>query len=223
MDNAVANVEDAEPGPQPLVRVLVVEDDDLTRDTLAEALATQPGMQVVGLAATSQEALELLRHTQPDVALVDLNLGNESGIDLIRQFKEEQAGMQMMAHTVLDDRDAVFRAIKAGAVSYVLKGCSVVELAAALREVHAGGGPMTPRIARMVIQELAAHGEPDPLSPRERQILRHIDAGLTYKEIANNEHLSTHTVHSHIKNIYERLHASGKKDALAKARRHGML
>ena len=205
------------------LRVFVVEDDDLMREMVCEALGGEAGVTVVGQAANPADALAGLATAEANVALMDLGLGRHSGTELIRQVMALYPSLHIMAHTVFDDRNAIFNAIKAGAKGYVLKGLSGVELAAALRELQAGGAPMTPSVARLVIQELAGQGTPDPLSPRERQILRHIDAGLTYKEIAATENVSSHTVHSHIKNIYERLHASGKRDALAKARQHGML
>lgn len=209
----------------PPLRVFIVEDDDLTRDTLCETLGDQEGLTVAGSAAAPAEARDAIARAQPQLALVDLNLGQESGIDLIRQLTADHPQLLVMAHTVLDDRNAVFEAIKAGATSYVLKGCGAGELAAALRELAQGGAPMTPRIARLVLRTLGQEDapRPDPLSPKERLILRHIDAGLTYKEIASREGISVHTVHSHIKNIYECLQAHGKKDALAKARHKGML
>lgn len=208
-----------------VLKVFIVEDDDLTRETLCEALSDHRDLLVLGSAAGPAEAAAAIGRAHPQVALVDLNLGEESGIELIRALTAEHPDLLVMAHTVLDDRNVVFEAIKAGATSYVLKGCSVLELATALRELAAGGAPMTPRIARLVIRTLGVDAAPAPdvLSPKERLILRHIDAGLTYKEIAAREGLSVHTVHSHIKNIYDCLHAHGKKDALAKARHKGML
>jgi len=212
-----------EDGNAATLRVFVVEDDDLTRETLLESLNSQPQVEVVGSAANPEDALTALAKVQADVALMDLGLGPFSGVDLIRDVTQRYPQLHIMAHTVFDDRNNVFEAIKAGARSYVLKGMTGGELVEALRELQQGGAPMTPKVARLVIQELAGQGASAPLSPRERQILRHIDAGLTYKEIAARENVSPHTVHSHVKNIYESLQASGKRDALAKARQRGML
>lgn len=200
------------------LRIFLVEDDPDTRATLREALAA--AFDVVGEAGAAAEAVALAPGAQPDVVLVDLALGEESGVDVIRALKEKLPAADLMAHTVFDDRDVVLRALKAGASGYLLKGASPSELHEAVRELRAGGAPMSPRIARLVIQDLQRE---DVLSPREREILRGIDRGLTYKELAAELHLSVHTVHSHIKSIYERLHASGKKTALAAARSRGLL
>lgn len=202
--------------------VFVVDDDDLTREALAEVLGSEPGFEVSGSAASLDDALSQIGDGV-DVAIVDLGLGEDSGIDLIAALRHRFPQLDLMAHTVFDDRDNVFQALKAGASSYVLKGASADELVAAVRELSRGGSPMSPKIARLVIEHLQGGAQPDPLSPRERQILRHIDRGLTYKEIAAELSISAHTVHSHIKNVYERLQASGKRDALARARSRGLI
>lgn len=212
------------------IAVAIVEDDDITRDCVREAIEDDVGFRVVGIASNLGEAIAPGFAVDAHVAIVDLALGNESGIDVIRALRERSPGLEIMAHTVFDDRAIVFRALEAGATSYLLKGGAADELRRAVAEVHAGGAPMSPRIARMVLEHLQAGKAPadagasgDPISPRERQILREIDQGKTYKEIAASLAISVHTVHSHIKSIYERLHASGKRQALATARRRGLL
>jgi len=207
-----------------VLKVAIVEDDDLTRDCLREALEDDEAIRVVALATSAAEARAAGFGAEADVLVVDLGLGEESGVDVIRELRERIPGAEIMAHTVFDDRGSVFRALEAGASSYLLKGATPERLRAAVREVREGGAPMSPKIARMVIQRLQAEtDEPDPISPRERQILRAIDEGLTYKEIAGRLSISVHTVHSHIKTVYERLHARGKREALATARRRGLL
>jgi DNA-binding NarL/FixJ family response regulator len=205
------------------IRVAIVEDDDVTRDCLRETLEGEDGFDVVGVAANGSETREVAFGSSADVIVVDLGLGDESGVDIIRELRERVPNAEIMAHTVFEDRDSVFRALEAGATSYLLKGASTAELTAALREVREGGAPMSPKIARMVIQKLHTSTEPDPITPRERQILRAVDEGLTYKEIAAKLAISVHTVHSHIKTVYERLHASGKREALAAARKRGLI
>jgi two-component system NarL family response regulator len=204
------------------LRVFVVDDDDLTREFLAEVLAQEPGFELAGSAASLAEALSAIDATV-DVAIVDLGLGADSGVDLIAALKHHFPAMNVMAHTVFDDRDNVFQALKAGASSYVLKGARASELVRAVSELSHGGSPMSPKIARLVIQHLQSVADPDPATPRERQILRLIDRGLTYKEIAAEFNISAHTVHSHIKNVYERLQATSRRDALARARVRGLI
>ena len=125
---------------------------------------------------------------------------------------------------MFDDRDNVLSAIKAGASGYVLKGCAPRELVEALQSLHAGGSPMSPRIARAVLRELQQlPSEPDPLSPRERHVLKLVDEGLTYKQIAERLCVSPHTVHSHIKNIYDQMQVRSRSEALAQARSRGLI
>lgn len=203
--------------------VFVVEDEPRMLEFLREALESDDAIVVSGVASSRAAALAEAKKCRADVAIVDLALGEDSGVDVIRELKSSWPDALFIAHTVFDDRDTVYRALRAGASSYVLKGASPSELTAAIHEVKNGGAPMTPRIARMVIDDLQRASEADAITPRERQILKFIDEGLTYKEIAQKVSISVHTVHSHIKSIYERLHASGKREALARARAKGLL
>ncbi len=206
------------------LRVFVVEDDPLLRRHLVELLGSESGMAVVGQAGAGDEALGALERVETDVVLMDLGLPGLSGVEAIASLAKRPRAPLMMAHTVFDDRDTVLKAIKAGASSYVLKGCAPRELVEALYELQAGGAPMSPRIARAVLRELhEVPAQPDPLSPRERQLLKLVDEGLTYKQIASQLNVSPHTVHSHIKNIYEALQAKSRAEALANARHRGLI
>ena len=208
------------------IRVLLVEDDARLRRSLRLLLDSDPRLHVVGDVGTARDALALPDTLVADVAVVDLGLPDGSGVDVIRAFKDTRASLDIMAHTVFDERGTVLSALKAGASSYVLKGCAPEELIDAVVQLHEGGAPMSPSIARQLVEALRAPAEadePDPLSPREREVLRAIDAGRTYAEVAATLHISPHTVHTHIKNIYAALQASGKRQALAEARRRGLI
>jgi two-component system NarL family response regulator len=130
-----------------------------------------------------------------------------------------------MAHTVFDDRENVFSALKAGASGYILKGCSPREIIEAIYDLYKGGSPMSPKIARKVIHEFqdAEVAEQFVLSQREKGIIKCIEQGLTYKEIATDLNISSHTVHSHIKRIYEKLQSKDRTEALVKARKSGVI
>lgn len=207
------------------MRVFIVEDQDLVRNNLTLLLGGENGIEVAGTAATVEEALTAIPQASPDVVLSDLGLPDDSGVSLIRQLKEERPALDVLAYTVFEDRDTVFAALKAGASGYVLKGSTPRQLVEALENLAQGGAPMSPRIARAVISEF--HGKSDPpgeeLTPRERQVLAGIDEGYSYKEIAGELGVSPNTVHGYVKNIYEKLHARGRRDALQKARRKGWL
>ena len=207
------------------IRVVIVEDDELLLKNLGLLLEGEPGISVVGSFASAEEAVSGMKKLTFDILLADLGLPGESGIELIEWTKEKFPDSDIMAHTVFDDRDTVFAAIKAGASGYILKGTTPRELIEALHNLHGGGAPMSPKIARAMIQEFQnrKYNEQYLLTPREKEILLSLEKGLTYTEIADSLNISPHTVHTHIKNTYDKLHATGRMSALRKARRKGII
>ncbi len=208
----------------PSISVLIIEDDAVLRGELAHAIERAEGMVLAAALGTGQQALAF--RGEADVALVDLGLPDMPGSEVIRALRAERPSLDVLVHTVHADRSSVLEAIVAGASSYVLKGVPAGQLVAAIRELRAGGAPMSPKIARDVVAAFRQQGtvaDKYALSAREKDVLRGLEDGLSYKEVASELHLSTHTVHSHIKRIYEKLHASSKSEALAKARLRGML
>lgn len=206
------------------IRVLVVEDDPVLRVELERAIGRAEDMALVGALSTGTEAMQF--RGEADVALVDLGLPDAAGSDVIRALCARLPDVEVLVHTLHADRATVFEAIVAGASGYVLKGVPASELLDSVRELRHGGAPMSPKIARDVIAAFRHQGsvaEHYALSAREKDVLRGLEDGLSYKEVASELHLSTHTVHSHIKRIYEKLHATSKSEALAKARLRGML
>ena len=208
-----------------VMKVAIVEDDVLLRENLKLLLSGEQGISVVSAYASAEEALAAIKRTRPDILLADIGLPGMSGIDLIREVKNRVPDLEIMAHTVFDDRETVFSAIKAGASAYILKGSTPRELIDALHTLAKGGSPMSPKIARKVIREFQddAVDEQYVLSYREREIVKEIENGLTYKDIASKFNISPHTVHTHIKNIYEKLHAKDRQSALVAARRKGII
>lgn len=207
------------------MRISFVEDNSVTRETLKLLLSGEPAIQSVDTYASAEEALSRLELFPPDILLVDLDLPGMHGTELIHRVKQILPRVEIMVYTIFEDRDTVFAAIKAGAAGYILKGSPPRELIESLQNLHQGGAPMSPRIARKVIQEFQSasdEGE-NPLSARESAIVRSIGQGLSYKEIAERYCISPHTVHTHIKNIYEKLQANGRRDALQRARKFGII
>jgi len=207
------------------VKISIVEDDVLLRENLKLLLSGESGITVVSVYGTAEEALQGIKKARPDILLTDIGLPGMSGIDLIRNVKDLIPDLEIMAHTVFDDRETVFSAIKAGASGYILKGSTPRDLIDALHTLAKGGSPMSPKIARKVIREFQDEGVDDQyiLSHREIEIVKEIENGLTYKDIASKLAISPHTVHTHIKNIYEKLHAKDRPEALVTARKKGLI
>ncbi len=207
------------------MRLIIVEDDPILLESLKLILGGEAGITVAGAFGSAEDALRALKKSSPEVMLTDLGLPGMSGIELIKKAKDEMPSLEIMTHTVFEDRENVFAAIKAGASGYILKGSSPREIVEAIHEIHKGGAPMSPKIARKVIHEFQDENGEDQyiLSQRERDIVKCIEQGLTYKEISLRLKISSHTVHTHIKNIYEKLQAKDRGEALVKARKTGII
>lgn len=210
------------------MRLVIIEDDPYLLERLSIALDEEAGISVAGAFGTAREALTSLGQLSPDVMLVDLGLPDLSGVELIRRVRYSMPDVEILAHTVFDDKDTVFSAIRAGASGYILKGTRLGSLVEALHEVREGGAPMTPAIARKVVREFRDGGpsvdeDDDLLTPREKAVLKEIEAGMTYKQTASKLNISSHTVNVHIRNIYQKLQAKDRKEALRSARRKGIL
>jgi len=207
------------------MKVSIVEDDVLLRQNLKLLLSGETGITVVSVYGSAEEALAGIKRSRPEILLADIGLPGMSGIELIGELKEQMPDLEIMAHTVFDDRETVFSAIKAGASGYILKGSTPRELIDALHTLAKGGSPMSPKIARKVIREFQDEGVDEQylLSHRETEIVKEVENGLTYKDIATKLSISPHTVHTHIKNIYEKLHAKDRQGALVAARKKGII
>ena len=207
------------------MRLMIIEDNAVLRRKLSLFLNEEAGITVVGAFGSGREALKALRQCAPEVALVDIGLPDMTGDTLIGRMKEEMPDVEFIAHTVFDDREIVLSAIKAGASGYILKGGKLAVLVDALHEIARGGAPMTPKIARKLIREFQKGSACDDchLSPRETEVLKEIEKGMTYKQIGAKFGISPHTVNVHIKNIYSKLQAQDRHEALRSARKKGIL
>lgn len=203
---------------------MIVEDDPILLENLRLLLEGEKDITVEGAFNSAEKALREIQNLRTEIILADIGLPNMSGIDLIRRIKAERPEIDIMVLTIYEDKNTVFAALNAGASGYILKGLTPRELIESLHSLHNGGAPMSPNIARMVIREFHDDGinEPNLLTQREIEILRGIGKGATYKELANNLIISPHTVNTHIKHIYEKLHAKTKQEAVIKARKKGI-
>jgi DNA-binding NarL/FixJ family response regulator len=201
------------------LRVGLVEDDDRLRADFVQVIEGSGDMRCVGAYPSAEAALAELPSRTPDVVLMDINLPGMSGIESVRRLRALVPAAQVMMLTVFDDTTSVFESLKAGASGYLLKRASVSELLAAIRELAAGGAPMSGVIARKVVQYFGQRGpapEVQTLTAREHQVLVALSQGQQYKEIADTLGISINTVRRHIMAIYDKLHVHSRLDAVGK-------
>jgi DNA-binding NarL/FixJ family response regulator len=206
-------------------RIAIVEDDPRQLKTLRSLFSTQSDMSVVGSYTSAEAALSEGDWSAVDLLVVDLDLPGISGVQLIATLSTSHASLLCLAHTIHDDRASLFEALRSGACGYALKGTSGTDLLKAVRDASRGESPISPAIARYLIQELCATPAfpEELLSTREISLLRLAAEGLIYKEIGDRLGISSHTVHAHIKKIYTKLQAASRADAVLKARRLGYI
>lgn len=213
------------PAPNP-IRVALVEDQGGLRESLRRALTDVSGISCVASCANAEQAIEELPGIKPHVVLMDINLPGMSGVECVRHLVERIPGVLVVMLTVFDNTEAIFNSLKSGACGYLHKPVRGRELIAAIREVAAGGSPMSARIARMVVQTFS-HPAPAPassqadlrLTEREQAVLDLVLEGFLYKQIADQLQLSVYTVNFHIRNIYEKLQVHSRSEAVAKFRK----
>jgi len=209
------------------IKVAIIEDQARTRDGLAALISGTKGYRTVGKFSSMEEALAKIEWEPPDVALSDIGLPGISGIEGVRLLKSRYPSLNVLMLTVYADNEHIFEAICAGASGYLLKDTPPTRLLEAIRELSDGGAPMTPEIARKVVQMfqkvVPPKAEDSQLSPREVEVLRLLADGHVYKTAADALSVSIDTIRFHIRNIYEKLHVHSKSEAVLKAFRTGIL
>ena len=203
------------------IGVAIVEDDVPAREILAGWIRNTDGFRCVGEFDDAETALAKLPQEKPSVVLFDINLPGMNGIECVRKLKPRLPDTQFVMVTVYEDANHIFNALSAGASGYLLKQTRRNELIDALKDVHAGGSPMSSQIARKVVQnfyrnETQTNGETVELSPREREVLELLARGYLYKEIAEMLQIGVQTVNTYIRRIYEKLHVRSRAQAVAK-------
>ena len=206
--------------PSAAITAMVVEDDPSVRTILTRWLEEAEGFVCAGVFPDVESALPHIGRAKPDVALVDINLPGLSGIECVRQLKPVTPQTQFVMLTVYEDSNHIFDALSSGATGYLVKTTSREDLIAALREVHAGGSPMSGNIARKVVQSLqqpkSALKPANELSKRENEVLALLAQGYLYKEIADALGIGLETVNTYIRRIYEKLHVHSRAQAVAR-------
>ncbi|MFQ1061958.1 LuxR C-terminal-related transcriptional regulator [Bordetella trematum] len=211
--------------------LLLVEDEPLLRERLQRILLQlEYPPSAISHAGTLAEARAAIARQRPAVALVDLGLPDGSGLELIRELFQADPAMLILVVSAWRSEEAILEALRAGASGYVLKERDDMEVGIAIRNLLNGGAPIDPFMARRLMQEFLGRVDPPaalpstgPLSPREMQVLRMVASGLGNREIAEQLHLSRHTVEQHIKNIYRKLTVTSRTKAVHAARAAGWL
>lgn len=201
------------------IKVSIVEDDTMIRETLRSLFMFEEGMEAFTVHSTAEDALLRLRETCPDVVIMDINLPGQSGIDCVRQMSQYCQRSQFLMYTVHDDDHRVFEALKAGANGYILKSSTPDEILAAVRELNDGGSPMSAHVARRVVTQLRPAKQErnngnDLLSTRENEVLALLAEGLLYKEIGDRLGITVGTIKQHIHRIYEKMHVQNRTEAV---------
>lgn len=202
------------------IRILIVDDHPAIRRGLVATLEPEPDFEIVGTAATAIEAVEMHRQQRPDITLMDLAMERStSGIDAISEIRQEAPGARIIVFSALHGDEDIYRALHRGAITFLSKGTPDDELVRTIREVHNGGRPIPPEVARTLVDRLTWTA----LSPREVEVVKLVADGLRNKEIAAALHISEETVQGHMKNILSKLGVNDRTRAAIVAAQRGII
>ncbi|WP_436497973.1 response regulator [Actinokineospora sp. HUAS TT18] len=209
---------------EPVVRVLVVDDQQLIREGIASLLGIQPGIEVVGTATDGRDAIDKAVELTPDIVLMDVRMPEMDGVEAVAALRRRVPGCRVVMLTTFDDEDYVVRSLRAGAAGYLLKDLPSRELAGAVRLAHAGVAQFDPAAAARLAAALDRTGDQSSaLTVREAEVLRLVAGGATNREIAERLFLSEGTVKNHISRVLTRLGLRDRTQAALYARDHGLL
>jgi DNA-binding NarL/FixJ family response regulator len=205
--------------------VLLYEDDELLRSSLKSMISLNEGFQCLGAFGNVLEAVDQIQLYSPDLVFMDIDMPEMTGIEALRKVRSSNPDLPIIMLTVFDDSTHVLEAIFAGASGYLLKKHISARLFDAVEEVLAGGAPMSPSIARMVIDSMRQKPAENNyhLTAREKEILTSLSQGNSYKMIAAEFDISLDTVRTHIKKIYEKLQVHSQTEAVSKAIKEGLV
>lgn len=207
------------------LRISIFDDNKNIRDSISLLLQTEPDFELVGSYCHVLDCMDDIRESKPDVVLMDIEMPGMNGIEAVKMIKKEFPQIQILMQTVFEDDERVFDSICAGASGYILKNYLNTKLVDSIRELQYGGSPMSPSIARKVLNKMQSFSSiikpeeaPDyQLTAREKEVLSCLVNGLSYKMIAADLNISYETVRSHVKKIYEKLHVASLTEVVAKA------
>mgnify|MGYP001469343674 CR=1 FL=1 len=206
------------------MKVAILEDKTEIAERLLHIIRSTEDIECRQIYHTAEDAMNFLPANPVDILIVDIGLPRKSGIDAIRHLVEYCPATQFCMFTVYEDDDKIFQSIQAGAKAYILKASTPEAILQALRELHAGGSPMRPSIARRLLELISKktnreNSDLPELTTRENELLRHLSKGLYYKEIAEIMGITTGTVKQHIHRIYDKLQVSNRTEAINKLRK----
>jgi DNA-binding NarL/FixJ family response regulator len=203
-----------------MISISIIDDEKKLCQSIAAFLNSSPGFRCVSVYGSAEAALQHLPKDEPDVVLMDINMAGMNGIECVRHLKVAMPRLQIMMLTVYEDTEQIYKALAAGATGYLLKRLEPDELLQAIRDVQAGGSPMSNSIARKVVASFQAAGGfgggENPLSSREQMVLDCLAKGLAYKQIGDELNISINTIRTHLRHIYEKLHVQSRTEAVAK-------
>jgi len=203
------------------ITIALIEDNADVRASMLNILQDAPECKCVGAFSSGEEALAEIPKLRPQVILMDIGLGGMDGVECVRRLAKVMELPQILMLTVHEDPDFIFNSLAAGAAGYLLKPVRAAQLLEAVKDVYAGGAPMTSNIARKVVQSFkritpSAKPMTENLSPREQDVLDYLVKGFSYKEAAEAMGISYSTVHTHIERIYHKLHVQSRAQAVAR-------
>lgn len=205
------------------IRVVAFDDNKDLRDMFRMLVDAQADMVCVAVHPDLSQMMRDIEAARPDVIVMDIQMPGMNGIDGVRAIRARYPEARILMQTVFEDEENVFQAIQAGASGYILKTAAVDDMVKAIRDVHAGGSAMTPAVAFKVLEHFRANAAPPErlntagLSDREKSVLTLLVKGRSYKMIAAELDISYHTVDSHIRKIYEKLHVHSNAEAVSTA------
>lgn len=205
--------------PNTPIRVLVVDDHPMIRAGLTLTISPEPDMTVVGSASTGREGLEQYRQHQPDITLMDLRMPEMGGVEAIRTIRAEFPSAKIIVLSTYQGDEDIFRALEAGAVTYLLKDTLAEKMVGIIREVAGGGRPILPEVAQRMTERMFQAA----LTNREIEVLQVVARGMRNKEIAAELKISEETVQGHVKKIMAKLSVHDRTEAVAVAIRRGIV
>ena len=201
-----------------MITICIIEDIEEIQKGLKSIIEADSRFELLGCFATAESAISELPSLDPEIVIADINLPGKSGIDCVQEIKKTNAKMLFIMFTIYEDNDQVFEALKAGASGYILKNTAPDKIIDSVIELYEGGSPMSPKIARKVLNTFSQTktSVDELISKREKEVLELLSKGFLYKEIADKLNISFSTVKRHLNHIYQKLQVQNKTEAINK-------